>query len=52
MIPPEMALSPLVGLQQSGKISTAVSLAHPLKDALKIFVERFTVQQQRRQNLI
>ena len=39
MAPPEMGLSPLVGLLQSLKILLAVSLAHPLKHALKIFDE-------------
>ena len=39
MTPPEMGLSPLVGLLQSLKILLAVSLAHPLKHALKIFDE-------------
>ena len=43
--PPEMGLSPLVGLLQSLNI-----LAHPLKHALKIFDKRFKVQQLRRGN--
>ena len=50
MIPPEMGLSPLVGLLQSLQISIAVSLAHRLKNVWKIFDERVKVRQLRRQN--
>ena len=44
MAPPEMGLSPLVGLL---KILMAVSLAHSLKHALNIFDERFKVRRRR-----
>ena len=50
--PPEMALSPLVGLLQNGQILTGVSLAHLLKDALKSFDEPLTVRRLQRQNKI
>ena len=50
MLPPETALSPLVGLFQSIQIFTAVSQAHPLKKNLQIFDEWFKVRQLRRQN--
>ena len=50
MIPPETALSPLVGLLQSLQILIVVSLAHSLKSARKIFYERFQVRRLRQQN--
>ena len=48
--PPEMGLSPLVGLLQSLNILGAVSLAHPLKHDLKIFDEWVKVRQLWRRN--
>ena len=47
MIPPEMALSPLVGLLQSPQILMAVSLDHPIKNARKIFDKRVKVRRLR-----
>ena len=50
MTPPEMGMSPLVGLLQSIKILMAVSLVYPLKHALKICYERFEVRRRWRRN--
>ena len=46
MIPPEMALSSLVGLLKN-ILCIAVSLAHTLKNAQKIFDERVEVRRLR-----
>ena len=43
MAPPEMGLSPLVGLLQR----LTILMAHPLKHALNIFDERFKVRRRR-----
>ena len=44
MAPPEMGLSPLVGLLQR----LTILMAHPLKHALNIFDERFKVRRRNR----
>ena len=50
MTPTETGLCRLVGLLRSLQILMAVSLAHHLKNAQKMFDERVKVHRQRRQN--